>query len=373
MLGADGLRLVDFGIALGAGRRRRHAAHAGGTVCRHAARAGARATRRRTRDGAVRSVRVRAGPVRSRERTAAVRRWPARRRVGPHAARRAAAAGGRGAAADGRRRRWSSTGAWRGDPEDRFASMRDVVAGAGTTRARATCAGARPLASAAAPATTVRSASGAAREHRRRGRWWDVHQAVTAALYVGLLWPGWLVASTLPARWTAVAHLALVCLAAIATSLRLHLWFSARHYPEPVAAPRRSLVAGAHRRRRDLRRSARVAWRSCGRRPPLPAVVTAGLAVCLLMASLVIEPATTAPAYGRCEECEDSETSLARAVGLVRRSSTCQASSPLQLRACRSVRTPSTFRAACVPRRRPRSWRTSRPMRRAAAARRRAS
>jgi hypothetical protein len=111
-------------------------------------------------------------------------------------------------------------------------------------------------------------------------------------MYVGLLWPGWLIATTLPLRWRAVIHLALVCLAAIATSLRLHLWFSVRQYPQAIASDRRRLwpvltaidvvyavlllvvaIAAA-----DVRL--------------VPSVVAAGLAMCLLVASLVIEPAT---------------------------------------------------------------------------------
>jgi hypothetical protein len=89
-----------------------------------------------------------------------------------------------------------------------------------------------------------------------------------------------------------MGHVALVCLAAIATSLRLHLWFSARHYPHPVAALRRRwwpvatvldvIYAGLLGAMALAAAEARI----------VPAVVTAGLAVCLLMASLVIEPAT---------------------------------------------------------------------------------
>jgi hypothetical protein len=119
-----------------------------------------------------------------------------------------------------------------------------------------------------------------------------VHQAVTAALYVGLLWPGWLVVATLPARWRAMGHVALVCFAAIATSLRLHLWFSARHYPASVAAMRRRwwpastvvdvIYAGLLGVVALIAANVRI----------VPAVITAGLSVCLLMASLVIEPAT---------------------------------------------------------------------------------
>jgi hypothetical protein len=168
-------------------------------------------------------------------------------------------------------------------PEDRFPSMAHVLEaldGARGGDARST--GNLPLSAALAPALHEKPAR----------KWWDVHQAVTAALYVGLLWPGWLVVTTLPGRWRAMGHLALVCLAAVATSLRLHLWFSARHYPQPVATLRSrwwpvstavdviyaGLLGGAALIAADVR--------------IVPSVITAGLAVCLLMASLVIEPAT---------------------------------------------------------------------------------
>jgi hypothetical protein len=115
---------------------------------------------------------------------------------------------------------------------------------------------------------------------------------VTAALYVVLLWPGWLVATTLPPRLRTVALLALVCIAATATSLRLHLWFSARHYPHEVAAPRHRwwpAMAAVDFVYAVL--LAVMAFVAADVRL-VPAVVTIGLAVCLLMASLVIEPAT---------------------------------------------------------------------------------
>lgn len=115
---------------------------------------------------------------------------------------------------------------------------------------------------------------------------------MTATLYIALLWPGWLVAATLPAGWRGVAHLGLVCVAATATSLRLHLWFGTRHYPQHVANSRYRLwpvltgvdVAYA------VVLGAMALWAAEAR--IVPAVITAGLAVCLAMASLVIEPAT---------------------------------------------------------------------------------
>ena len=130
-------------------------------------------------------------------------------------------------------------------------------------------------------------------------RWLDIHHAVTTAVYIALLWPGWLVAGALPPRWKAVAHLAIVCIAAIATSLRLHLWFSARHYPEPVAAPRHRwwpVLTSV-----DVVYGGLLGWMAILAADVrlIPAVVTAGLAVCLVMASLVIEPATRRATQGQ--------------------------------------------------------------------------
>ena len=168
-------------------------------------------------------------------------------------------------------------------PEDRFASMTQVLEALDGTR---------PADSRGTGNLDVFADSAPALHDKPSRSWWDVHQAVTAALYLGLLWPGWLVVTTLPGRWRAMGHLALVCLAAIATSLRLHLWFSARHYPQPVATMRRRwwpvstaidvIYAGLLGVMALAAADARL----------VPAVVTAGLAVCLLMASLVIEPAT---------------------------------------------------------------------------------
>lgn len=173
-------------------------------------------------------------------------------------------------------------------PEDRFASMSQVIEALEGTRTGEAQTGNIDAVDPLSPRLHDKPAAS----------WWDVHQAVTAALYIGLLWPGWLVITTLPGRWRAMGHIALVCLAAIATSLRLHLWFSARHYPHPVAALRRrwwpistavdviyaGLLGVAALAAADVR--------------IVPAVVTAGLAVCLLMASLVIEPATRRATHG---------------------------------------------------------------------------
>ncbi|MBA2353062.1 MAG: hypothetical protein H0V80_00185, partial [Acidobacteria bacterium] len=142
------------------------------------------------------------------------------------------------------------------------------------------------------PAPAPSYAPGRGTVASRPARWLDVHHAVTAMVYVAMLWPGWLVADALPGRWRGAAHLALVSIAACASSLRLHLWFSGRHYPSQLAWRRRRLrpavvvvdvlYAVLLATMAVLAADTRV----------VAAVVCAGLAVCLLVASLLIEPAT---------------------------------------------------------------------------------
>jgi hypothetical protein len=189
-------------------------------------------------------------------------------------------------------------------PDDRFASMQDVVAalsvlregeaiGDGVMRDRGSETGNQRRTSTAPDAgvaenVSVRPSTDAGQDDGLV----DLHHAITALLYVALIWPGWLVAGALPRGGRPLAYIALVCTAAVATSLRLHLWFSIRHYPAHVAATRHrlwpvltvidvvyALMLGA------------LALNAASDRL-VPAVVTAGLAVCLAMASLVIEPAT---------------------------------------------------------------------------------
>lgn len=179
------------------------------------------------------------------------------------------------------------------DPADRFASMGDVVQALALARTQAPA-----LASASRPVRAdgggqalvdVRPGGGGVVDH---AGWHAVHHAVTTALYIGLLWPGSHVAGALPPRWRTPGYMALVTLASTATSLRLHLWFSTNHYPRHVSQGRPWLwpvlttidvvyalgLAGLALHAGDTRLVA--------------ALVTAGLAVCLLVASLVIEPAT---------------------------------------------------------------------------------
>ncbi|HTU99094.1 MAG TPA: serine/threonine-protein kinase [Luteitalea sp.] len=175
-------------------------------------------------------------------------------------------------------------------PEDRFEAMQAVLDA---------LSGPSPAAERDARTSTTPSSSDAAARLSSPAlpvpaprRWLDVHHAVTAALYIGLLWPGWLIVATLPDRWRGVSHLGLVCLAAFATSLRLHLWFSVRQYPTAVATDRRRLWPLLTAVDLSYAVLLLVVAMAAADVRLVPAVVSAGLAMCLIVASLVIEPAT---------------------------------------------------------------------------------
>jgi hypothetical protein len=134
---------------------------------------------------------------------------------------------------------------------------------------------------------------------QRRGPrwWWQFHQLAVSAVYVLMLYPAWVVRLWLPAPWQMPFFLALLACTAAATSLRLHLWFMSRYVPGGLpdqvsrTLPRvrwcdaavslcqtgaAAVIAGAH---------------------PEFAVLLVAVATSTIVASLVIEPATTHAAF----------------------------------------------------------------------------
>lgn len=68
-------------------------------------------------------------------------------------------------------------------------------------------------------------------------RWWRFHQMATAAAYAAMVWPAWHVHRSL-APAGVLFFLAVLASIVIASTLRLHLWFSSRVYPEHLPAQR---------------------------------------------------------------------------------------------------------------------------------------
>jgi hypothetical protein len=83
-------------------------------------------------------------------------------------------------------------------------------------------------------------ATQAARSSRARTPrwWWEFHQVMISAVYVLMIYPAWHVRPWLPEPVGVAFLFSVLACAAVATSLRLHLLFTARSYASELAAQR---------------------------------------------------------------------------------------------------------------------------------------
>ena len=127
--------------------------------------------------------------------------------------------------------------------------------------------------------------------------WWERHQLIVALAYWFMVWPTWRVHGW-AGQYGVLTFLAVIAVVVIGANTRLHLWFSARNYPEQLAA-RPSVI-------RMLVRVADIAFSV--------QMIAIGLTIAndhtgwaalfvsfglgALLACLVIEPATERAAFG---------------------------------------------------------------------------
>ena len=72
--------------------------------------------------------------------------------------------------------------------------------------------------------------------------WWQFHQVAVSVVYALMLYPVWRAREWLPAPWGLVTFMAAVAVVGAVVNLRLHLWFTARVYPDQLAVQRRASV-----------------------------------------------------------------------------------------------------------------------------------
>ncbi len=127
--------------------------------------------------------------------------------------------------------------------------------------------------------------------------WWQFHQVIVSVVYVAMLYPAWITRGWLPRPWNMLFFLVLLACTAAATSLRLHLWFTSRYFPGQLPdqitsnAGRMRWLDGAFSM--CLVSAAAVI---AGEHPEF-AVLLVAVATSMLVASLVIEPATARTAF----------------------------------------------------------------------------
>ena len=91
------------------------------------------------------------------------------------------------------------------------------------------------------PAPPPRAPAGAERDGAAANLrwWWQFHQVAVSIVYALMLYPVWRARDWLPAPWGLVTFMIAVAVVGAVVNLRLHLWFTARVYPDQLAAQRR--------------------------------------------------------------------------------------------------------------------------------------
>ena len=129
--------------------------------------------------------------------------------------------------------------------------------------------------------------------------WWRFHQAAVAVVYSLMLIPVWNLRDEISGPWGTLLFLSLVAAVGVSATLRLHLLFTSRSYPAELTAQRGRVFWPI--RTSDLIVALlllMVAAVSVRTNPAVTALLVA-VAVGSVIASLVIEPATTRAAFKR--------------------------------------------------------------------------
>lgn len=167
-------------------------------------------------------------------------------------------------------------------PSARYPSTEDLVADLERLRARAVPEVA-DLKAGAQPPTAFTSAR----------RWWAFHQGLMALLYVLMLFAAWTVRSWLPRPWGMLFLIAVIGCASAATTVRLHLRFTASVYPDELAEQ----VARAFpwTRTCDAAFAGLFLLAALGIQDQHPefALLLVGVGIAIAAASLMVEPTTT--------------------------------------------------------------------------------
>ena len=116
-------------------------------------------------------------------------------------------------------------------------------------------------------------------------------------VYVATLYPVWQVRHWLNQPWATLLLCSMSAVAAVASTVRLHLWFSSRFYPSELPAQR--LRALGWTRASDLALAATLlaAGLAIASEHQATGMLLVAVAIAAAVASFVIEPATARAAF----------------------------------------------------------------------------
>lgn len=128
-------------------------------------------------------------------------------------------------------------------------------------------------------------------------RWWEIHQLVVSIVYVLMMYPAWRVRSWIPQPFGMPFLFAVLACAAAATSLRLHLWFTARFYPAELSTERARALPWIRWCDLGFVASLFLAAVAIGNSHNAVATLFITVSIAVAVASFMIEPATTRAAF----------------------------------------------------------------------------
>jgi hypothetical protein len=90
------------------------------------------------------------------------------------------------------------------------------------------------------PGRSTAPRTAAAKDGAANARWWwQFHQAVAAIFYAAMLYPAWSGRQALGGAWGRTFFIVTLASVVVAVTLRLHLWFTSRSYPDQLKWARR--------------------------------------------------------------------------------------------------------------------------------------
>jgi len=178
------------------------------------------------------------------------------------------------------------------DPADRYGSTQEIVAD--LERLREGTASGRQSGEGRQFAPLVRRS--------RAQQWLVVHQVAMSVLYVAMLVTAWFTRVWLPQPWSRLFLLTALAMVAAATSLRLHLWFTAATFPRQLAGQHARAWRWTRVFDAGLALVLTAAAVGFGGSHEAFAMLFLGVAVAVLVTSFVIEPATARSAFEQLGE-----------------------------------------------------------------------
>jgi serine/threonine protein kinase len=128
-------------------------------------------------------------------------------------------------------------------------------------------------------------------------RWWEIHQLAVSSTYVLMMYPAWRVRSWLPPPAGMLFLFAVLSCAVAGTSLRLHLWFTARYYAAELSAQRARALPWTRWCDAGFAASLFLAALAIGNSHSEVATLLITVSIAVAVASFMIEPTTTRAAF----------------------------------------------------------------------------